>query len=89
MPITIWILEQQPCYSVVSMLTTMYTVGLIFLGEKLNKVKFISFMLAILGLVVTCKHSLTVKAIFAGLTAILNLIASGVEVSFYKKLTGN
>ena len=73
----------------VSMLITMYTVGLIFLGEKLNKVKFISFVLAILGLVVTFKLSLTVFAIFAGLMAILNGIASGGEVSFSKKLTGN
>lgn len=73
----------------VSMLLTMYVIGLLFLGEKLNKIKVISFVLAVFGLFITFSLSLTVFAVFAGAMAVLNGIASGGEVSFSKKLTGN
>ena len=73
----------------VSQLITLYMFGVMFLGEKLNKVKIISFVLAILGLLVAFKISLAVFAVFAGLMAILNGVATGGESAFSKKLTGN
>ena len=72
-----------------TMLLTMYAVGFLFLGEKFTKVKAISFLLALTGLYFVFSFSLTAFAIFAALMAILNGIASGGEVSFSKRLTGN
>ena len=70
----------------VSMIITMYFVGIVFLKEKLTKLKIISLFLALVGLVVTFKASLISFALFAGVMAILNGIASGGEVSFSKTL---
>ena len=73
----------------VSMLMTMYFVGVVFLGEKLTKVKILSFILAGIGMYIVFSFSLVVFALFAALMAILNGLASGGEVSFSKKLSGN
>lgn len=72
-----------------TMLLTMYAVGFLFLGEKATKVKVVSFVLACLGLYLVFSFSLTTFALFAASMAVLNGIASGGEVSFSKKLTGN
>jgi len=73
----------------VSMLLTMYAIGLFFLDEKLTKVKITSFALATIGLVVTFQFSITAFAFLAAAMAILNGIASGGEVASSKKLTGD
>lgn len=72
-----------------TMLLTMYAVGFLFLGEKLTKVKAVSFVLACVGLYFVFSFSLAIFALFAALMAILNGVASGGEVSFSKKLTGD
>jgi len=73
----------------VSMLLTMYLFGIFFLEEKLNKIKISSFLIAIIGLVITFKLSLVSFALIAIAMAVLNGVASGVEVASSKKLTGN
>ncbi len=73
----------------VSMLLTMYIVGFLFLGEKLNKVKAITFLMAIVGLYFTFSFSIILFTVLAAGAAILNGIASGGEVAFSKKLSGN
>ncbi len=72
----------------VSMLLTMYVVGVLFLGEKITKVKMISFTLAVLGMYVVFSFSLVLFSLLAATLAIVNGIASGGEVSFSKKLSG-
>ncbi|HLD02502.1 MAG TPA: EamA family transporter, partial [Candidatus Nanoarchaeia archaeon] len=73
----------------VSMLLTMYVVGITFLGEKLTKIKVISFILAGIGMYTIFSFSLVAFTLLAAIMAIINGIASGGEVSFSKKLTGN
>ncbi len=73
----------------VSMLLTMYMVGILFLGEKLTKIKALSFLLASVGMYVIFSFSLVFFSLLAALLAIVNGIASGGEVSFSKKLSGN
>lgn len=73
----------------VSMLLTMNIVGLLFLWEKLTKIKAISLILAIIGMYIVFSFSLTYFALFAGLMAMLNGIASWWETSSSKKLTWN
>ena len=73
----------------VSMLLTMNLVGIFFLGEKITKVRIISFILAGLGMYFVFSFSLVVFSFLAALLAIVNGIASGGEVSFSKKLSGN
>jgi len=73
----------------VSMLLTMYAVGFLFLGEKISKVKVLSFLLAAAGMYVIFSFSLVFFSLLAALLAIINGIASGGEVSFSKKLSGN
>lgn len=72
----------------VTMLLTMYVVGFTFLGEKLNKVKIISFLLALAGMYCVFSFSLVAFTLLAASMAVLNGIASGGEVSFSKKLSG-
>jgi len=72
----------------VTMLLTMYVIGFVFLGEKMTKVKLISFALALIGMYLVFSFSLTAFTLLAVLMAILNGIASGGEVSFSKKLSG-
>ena len=73
----------------VTMVLTMYIVGLLFLGEKLNRIKIISFVLASIGLYIIFSFSIIAFTLFAALMAILNGVASGGEVSFSKKLSGS
>lgn len=73
----------------VGMLITMYTVGILFLGEKLTKIKLISLILAGIGIYVMFSFSLVMFTLLAALLAVLNGVASGGEVSFSKKLSGN
>ncbi len=73
----------------VSMLLTMYLVGILFLGERITKVKIISFITAAIGMYLVFSFSLIVFTLLAAVLAIVNGIASGGEVSFSKKLTGN
>lgn len=71
-----------------TMLLTMYAVGLLFLGEKLNRIKILSFFIAFVGLYTIFSFSLVAFTLLAVLAAILNGIASGGEVAFSKKLSG-
>ena len=73
----------------VSMLLTMYLVGVLFLSEKITRVKIASFILAGLGMYFVFSFSLAAFALLAAVLAVINGIASGGEVSFSKKLTGN
>jgi len=73
----------------VSMLLTMYLVGILFLGEKITKIKLMSFVLAGLGMYFVFSFSLVIFSLLAALLAVVNGIASGGEVSFSKKLSGN
>ena len=73
----------------VSMLLTMYFVGIFFLREKLTTIRIISFILAGFGMYLVFSFSLVIFSLFAVFMAILNGIASGGEVSFSKKLSGN
>lgn len=72
----------------VSMLLTMYLFGIFFLGEKITKLKIISFVLAAVGMYIVFSFSLIVFSVLAALMAILNGVASGGEVSSSKKLSG-
>jgi len=71
-----------------TMLLTMYMVGFLFLGEKVTKIKIISFILAIAGMYLVFSFSLALFTILAVSMAILNGIASGGEIAFSKKLSG-
>ena len=73
----------------VSMLLTMYIVGILFLGEKITKIKLMSFVLAGLGMYLVFSFSLVIFSLLAAFLAVVNGIASGGEVSFSKKLSGN
>lgn len=73
----------------VTMLITMYVVGVIFLNEKMSWVKGIAFLLACFGLYFVFSFSMTKFALLAALAAVLNGVASGGEVSFSKKLSGS
>ena len=73
----------------VSMLLTMYVVGILFLGEKITKIKLMSFVLAGLGMYLVFSFSLVIFSLLAAFLAVVNGIASGGEVSFSKKLSGN
>jgi drug/metabolite transporter (DMT)-like permease len=73
----------------VSMLLTMYTVGFLFLGEKMGWVKILSFTLASIGMYFIFSFSLVAFALLAALMAVVNGIASGGEVSFSKKISGS
>jgi len=70
-----------------TMLLTMYTVGFIFLGEKISKIKIVSFLLALAGMYLVFSFSIVAFTLLAAAMAILNGIASGGEVSFSKKLS--
>lgn len=71
----------------VSMLLTMYVVGLFFLGERMTWVKGISFALACTGMYFIFSFSLLAFTVLAALMAIANGIASGGEISFSKKFS--
>lgn len=73
----------------VTMLITMYIIGFIFLKEKLTKVKILSFALALIGLFTIFSFSIEKFTLLAASMAVLNGIASGGEVAFSKKLSGD
>ncbi|MBL4644363.1 MAG: DMT family transporter [Candidatus Pacebacteria bacterium] len=73
----------------VSMLLTMYLVGFLFLGEKMSRVKVISFILAGAGMYMIFSFSLVAFTLLAALMAIVNGIASGGEIPFSKKISGS
>lgn len=72
----------------VTMLITMYLVGVLFLNERITTIKGVAFLLACLGLYVIFSFSLAQFTLLAALAAVLNGVASGGEVSFSKKLSG-
>lgn len=71
----------------VSMLITMYAVGFLLLGEKMTKVKIVSFGLAVIGMYFIFQFSLVAFTLLAALMAMLNGIASGGEISSSKKFS--
>ncbi len=71
----------------VSMLLTMYTVGFLFLGEKMTRVKISSFVLACIGMYFIFHFSLVAFTLLAALMAMLNGVASGGEISSSKKFS--
>lgn len=73
----------------VSMLLTMYTVGVFFLSEKMSWAKVASFVLACVGMYFIFSFSLVAFSLLAALMAMLNGVASGGEISFSKKLSGS
>ena len=73
----------------VSMLLTMFTVGFLFLGEKITRIKLISFALACIGMYSVFSFSLVAFTLLAALMAILNGIASGGEISSSKKFSSS
>ena len=73
----------------VSMLLTMYTIGYLFLGERMTKVKTTSFFLACIGMYFIFQFSLATFTLLAALMAILNGIASGGEISSSKKFSSS
>lgn len=73
----------------VSMLLTMYLVGFVFLNEKLSQLKAVSFILAVAGLYFVYSFSVEAFTFLAASMAVLNGIASGGEVAFSKKLSGD
>lgn len=72
-----------------TMLLTMYAIGFIFHKEKASLIKIISFILALGGLYFLFSFSLEKFAVLAASMAVLNGIASGGEVAFSKKLSGD
>lgn len=71
----------------VSMLLTMYTVGFLFLGEKMTRVKIASFVLACIGMYFIFRFSLVAFTLLAASMAMLNGVASGGEISSSKKFS--
>jgi drug/metabolite transporter (DMT)-like permease len=68
-------------------LITSYSLGYLFLGEKMTVTKIVALILAIMGLVVTFGIELGVFSLLALCLAALNGIASGGEVTMTKKVT--
>ena len=73
----------------VGMIMTMYLFGFAFLEERATKIKILSFVIACIGLYITFSFSLVAFSILAASMAVLNGIATGVELSSSKKLTGS
>lgn len=61
-----------------------YIFGGLFLGEKIGKIKIISFVLAIIGLLFIFNTSLGVFSLFALVMASVNGVASGAEIASTK-----
>lgn len=71
----------------VTMFLTMNVVGVVFLGEKLSRVKIVAALLALVGMYLVFSFSVVAFVPLAALMAILNGVASGGEVAFSKKLS--
>jgi len=72
-----------------TLMLTMVAFGALFLGEKLTISKISSVLIALIGLFVIYRFSISAAIIFAAIMAIVNGIASGGEIASSKKLTGN
>lgn len=73
----------------VGMIIAMYIFGFIFLNEKATKVKIASFLIACAGLYVTFSFSIVAFSLLAAAMALVNGVATGVELASSKKLTGS
>lgn len=73
----------------VSMFLTMNIIGVSFFAESITKIKIISALLALIGMYMVFSFSIAQFSVLAALMAIMNGVASGGEVAFSKKLTGN
>lgn len=73
----------------VSMFLTMNIVGVWFLNERVTAIKVISGLLAMVGMYLVFSFSITAFALLAAVMAIINGVASGGEIAFSKKLSGN
>lgn len=65
-------------------LITQYVFGGLFLGEKIGKVKAISFVLATIGLLFVFNTSVGIFSLFALVMASVNGVASGAEIASTK-----
>ena len=70
-----------------STLLTMYAFGFLFFGEKADKIKLTSFLIACLGFYITFSFSLIAFSLLVASMAVLNGMASGTELSSSKKLS--
>lgn len=68
-------------------LITTYVIGWLFLGEKITKIKILSFALSLVGIFLTFGLSMAGFSIVAMLLAAFNGIASGAEIATSKKST--
>ncbi|MDB4939596.1 MAG: hypothetical protein JWO40_21 [Candidatus Doudnabacteria bacterium] len=73
----------------VSMFLTMNLIGAVFLKEKFTAIKSWSAVLAVIGMYLIFSFSISHFIAFAAAMAVLNGIASGGEIAFSKKLTGD
>jgi drug/metabolite transporter (DMT)-like permease len=73
----------------VSMLIAMWAWGVLGFGEKANKLKILSLIFAMLGLVLLTGANFTGATLVAVGMAVLNGAASGSELSSSKKLSAN
>ncbi|MBP9836815.1 MAG: DMT family transporter [Candidatus Pacebacteria bacterium] len=71
----------------VGMTVMMYIVGFLFLGEEITKIKILAFFIACVGLYITFSFSLITFSLLAASMALLNGVATGIELSSSKKLT--
>ncbi|MGC1879325.1 MAG: DMT family transporter [Rhabdochlamydiaceae bacterium] len=67
-------------------LITTYSIGWLFLDEKITQIKLLSLLLSILGLFLIFGFSLTTFSLVPLLLAALNGIASGAEIATSKKV---
>jgi drug/metabolite transporter (DMT)-like permease len=73
----------------VSMFLTMNAVGVGFFSERINALKYVAILMAVMGMYLVFSFSIASFTLLAALMAILNGIASGGEVAFSKKLSAN
>jgi drug/metabolite transporter (DMT)-like permease len=73
----------------VGMIITMYIFGFLFLNEKATKTKTVSLLIACVGLYVTFSFSIVAFSLLAAALALINGVATGIELSSSKKITGS
>lgn len=66
---------------------TSYILGLLFFSEKITKLKFISLLLALMGLSLIFNFSYQSGNLLPALAAIISGVGGGIEVVFTKKLS--
>ena len=72
----------------VSMFLTMNAIGFLFFNEKITIIKIIASFLALIGMYLVFSFSLDNFTLLAAVMAVVAGVASGGEVGFSKKLTG-